>query len=210
MARRALIHITLVVSLSLLALGCGGGGDPTVQPRAGAGVGAVVGMKEEGSGTSADAGAAGAVRGSLPTVLVDVAGFVRVPGVYRLPATARVHEAIAAAGGVRRGASLTGLNRAAPLTDGQQIVVPSTTPDTHGAAGPAGAASSGGGAGGKVSINAADAAALDALPGIGPVTAQRIVDDREANGPFGSVDELDRVSGIGPTMVESLREVATT
>lgn len=136
-------------------------------------------------------------------VLVDVAGHVRRPGVYRLAAGARVHEAIAAAGGARAGADLAALNRAAALVDGQQVLVAK-----------AGATLAGDGAGGDgsvaVSINRADVAALDELPGIGPVTAARIVSEREQSGPFASVDDLDRVPGVGPGTIEALRDVATT
>jgi competence protein ComEA len=114
-----------------------------------------------------------------------------------------VHEAIRAAGGVRRGANLGALNRAAVLVDGQQVLVPDAAPAAAGSE-----ASSGGSA--TVSINSADVDALDALPGIGPVTAQHIVDEREAAGPFARVDDLDRVSGIGPATIEALRDVVTT
>ncbi|MCW2925627.1 MAG: DNA-binding protein, partial [Thermoleophilia bacterium] len=140
-------------------------------------------------------------------VLVDVAGLVRRPGVYRLPAGARVHQALAAAGGVRPGADLTRINRAAAVVDGQQVVVSPiapVAPSGRGASAPAGVPTSG-----PVSLNSADVAALDALPGIGPVTAQHIVAEREKSGPFASVDDLDRVSGIGPATIEALREVVT-
>jgi competence protein ComEA len=138
--------------------------------------------------------------------VVDVAGEVRRPGVYRMPDGARVHEAIAAAGGTTRRADLTSLNRAAPVVDGQQVLVPRL--------GEVAAASDGSGVGvggtaTTVSLNAADLAQLDSLPGIGPVTAQRILDERSTGGPFGSVDDLDRVPGIGPATIESLRDVVT-
>jgi competence protein ComEA len=132
---------------------------------------------------------------------VDVAGAVRRPGVYRLATGTRVHEAITAAGGTTRDADASSLNRAAAVVDGEQILVPART---------AAPAPSGSAPGAKVSINTADVAALDQLPGIGPVTAQRIVDDRTRNGPFASVDDLDRVSGIGRATLEQLAGVATT
>lgn len=135
-------------------------------------------------------------------VLVDVSGQVRRPGVYRLKAGARVHEAIAAAGGIRPGAELSSINRAAVLVDGQQVAVGVRSDGSSTASAASGAAPT-------VSINAGDAAALDALPGIGPVTAQRIVAEREANGPFASVDDLDRVPGIGPATIETLRTAAS-
>lgn len=137
--------------------------------------------------------------------VVDVSGHVRRPGVYRLHEGARVFEAIAAARGTRPGANLTTLNRAAEVVDGQQVVVPGPdgpAPAAGGAATPAT-----GGSGARVSLNGADVAAFDALPGIGPVTAQKLVDDRAAHGPFESVDDLDRVPGIGPATIEALRDV---
>jgi competence protein ComEA len=141
--------------------------------------------------------------GEAGGVVVDVAGAVRRPGVYRMPAGARVHEAIEAAGGARAGADVSSLNRAAPLVDGQQVLVGAAAPE-------AGAPTAQAGVGSSISINAADATQLQELPGIGPVTAQAIVDEREAGGPYASVDDLDRVRGIGPATIESLREVATT
>ncbi|MCW2926612.1 MAG: hypothetical protein JWM86_580 [Thermoleophilia bacterium] len=135
-------------------------------------------------------------------VLVDVAGFVRRPGVYRLAPGGRVHEAIAAAGGAKPGADLASINRAATVVDGQQVIVAGPASQTRG-----GEDASGGGST-TVSINTADVAALDGLPGIGPVTAERIVAERTSGGPFASVDDLDRVSGIGPATIEALREVA--
>jgi competence protein ComEA len=134
--------------------------------------------------------------------VVDVGGAVRRPGVYRMPAGARVHEAIEAAGGLRPGAATDGINRAAVLVDGQQVVVGSIVE-----AGEDDAATGSGAA--TISINQADEAALDELPGIGPVTAAKIVAERDSGGPFASLDDLDRVPGIGPTTIESLREVAT-
>lgn len=139
-------------------------------------------------------------------MLVDVAGHVRRPGVYRLETGARAHEAIAAAGGARSGADLASINRAAPLVDGQQLLVPvAAAPGASASGGAGGGVSS---SGSTVSINAADAAELDALPGIGEVTAEHIVADRTANGPFATLDDLDRVPGIGPATIEALREVA--
>jgi competence protein ComEA len=135
-------------------------------------------------------------------VLVDVAGHVRRPGVYRLAADARVHDAITAAGGAMAGADTGALNRAAPLIDGQQVLVPAAGSQDGDSAGGSG------GSAGAISVNSADAAALEGLPGIGPVTAARIVADREANGPFTSIDDLDRVPGVGPATVEALRDVA--
>lgn len=142
--------------------------------------------------------------GASKRAVVDVAGAVRRPGVYELPDGARVSDAIERAGGAIRGARLTGVNRAAPVVDGQQILVPVATPALG-----VPVANANSHAGGPVSINGASVDDLDALDGVGPVTAQKIVDDRTANGPFRSVDDLDRVPGIGPTTVEALRSDVT-
>jgi competence protein ComEA len=133
-------------------------------------------------------------------VVVDVAGAVRNPGVYRLPAGARVVDAIARAGGAGPGAALEAINRAARLADGQQVVVPE--------AGPGGGAPVAAGAGaeeGPISLGSATVAQLDTIDGIGPVTAQKIVEYRDQHGGLASVDQLDQVSGIGPATMESLR-----
>jgi competence protein ComEA len=137
-----------------------------------------------------------------PALVVDVAGAVRTPGLYRLPPGSRVADAVARAGGASAKAAMEGVNLAAPLADGEQVVVPSKVAG-GGVASPGGAsppASSG-----PVSLSAATAEQLDALPGIGPVTAQKIVDYRTAHGAFHSVDELDAISGIGPAKLDQLR-----
>ena len=138
-------------------------------------------------------------------VLVDVAGWVRRPGVYEFTEGARVIDAIDAAGGARSGALLEALNLAAPLTDGTQILVP-----REGQEGVAPAPVTGGAvAGGLVNVNSAIATELEELPGIGEVIAQRIIDYRTENGPFATVDELIDVSGIGDAILESIRELVT-
>jgi len=138
-------------------------------------------------------------------VLVDVAGWVRQPGVYEFTEGARVIDAIDAAGGARSGAVLEALNLAAPLTDGTQILVP-----REGQEGVAPAPVTGGAvAGGLVNVNSAIATELEELPGIGEVIAQRIIDYRTENGPFATVDELLDVSGIGDAILESIRELVT-
>jgi competence protein ComEA len=132
-------------------------------------------------------------------VVVDVAGAVRRPGVYRLPAGSRVVDAIGRAGGPRGGALLEAINRAARLSDGQQVVVP-----TRAAAGAAatGAASA---EDGPISLGSATVDQLDTIDGIGPVTAQKIVEFRDSHGGLSSVEQLDQVSGIGPATMQSLR-----
>lgn len=141
-----------------------------------------------------------AVQEALPQIVVHVAGAVLQPGVYELPDGARVHEALAAAGGAVPGADTDQLNLAAVLADGQKVYVPREgehvgSADGTDAASPPVA----------VSINRASARELEALPGIGPVLASRIVAYRNAHGPFRSVDDLINVSGIGPKLLEQLR-----
>jgi competence protein ComEA len=134
-----------------------------------------------------------------PDVVVDVAGAVRRPGVYRLPAGARVVDAISRAGGAASGAMLEGINRAARLADGQQVMVPA-----RGAGGTV-ASAAGAAENGPISLGAATVEQLETIDGIGPVTAGKIVEYRDAHGGLSSVDQLDRVSGIGPATMESLR-----
>jgi competence protein ComEA len=135
-------------------------------------------------------------------VVVHVAGAVLLPGLYRLPEGSRVDDAIAEAGGARPKAALDLVNLAAPVADGQQVIVP-----LRGSAPAAGspAAPEAGAFGGKVHLNSATLEQLDELPGVGPVTAQQILDYRTANGAFRSVDELDAVPGIGPARLAQLR-----
>lgn len=133
--------------------------------------------------------------------VVDVVGAVRRPGLVRLAEGSRVADAIARAGGLRRGAERAGVNFAAPVSDGQQVLVPE-----RGAAVAAGAGVSAGAApAGPVSLSSATAEQLDALPGVGPVTAEKIVAYRQQHGAFRSVDELDAISGIGPSRIADLR-----
>jgi competence protein ComEA len=134
-------------------------------------------------------------------LVVDVVGAVRRPGLVRLPEGSRVADAIARAGGLRRGAERAGVNFAAPVSDGQQVLVPE-----RGAGLAAGAGESAGSpSAGPVSLSSATAEQLDALPGVGPVTAEKIVAYRQQHGAFRSVDELDAISGIGPSRIADLR-----
>jgi competence protein ComEA len=151
--------------------------------------------------------AGGAASGSPqePPLIVDVAGAVRKPGVYEFHDGDRVVDAIQAAGGPTRKASLDALNLAAPLTDGVQILVPVVAPP--GDAVPAGAAASGPPT--LININTASATELEALPGIGEVIAQRIVDYRTQNGPFASVGALLDVSGIGDATLGDIHDLVT-
>jgi competence protein ComEA len=137
-------------------------------------------------------------------LVVHVAGAVHRPGLYRLPDGSRIDDAIAEAGGAKPRAALDLVNLAAPVADGQQVVVPLR--GSGGEIGVAGSTAAGATFPGmKVQLNSATLEQLDELPGVGPVTAQQILDYRSANGAFRSIDELDAVPGIGPTTLEQLR-----
>jgi competence protein ComEA len=141
-------------------------------------------------------------------VVIDVAGKVRRPGIVSLPLGARVHDALAAAGGARKGVDLTGLNLARVLVDGEQILV--GVAPAGGLAAPAASAPGPSGAGGRlVNVNSAGQAELEELPGIGPVTAASILQWRADNGPFTSVDELLEVSGIGDATLAKIAPFVT-
>jgi competence protein ComEA len=130
-------------------------------------------------------------------VVVHVAGAVRRHGVYRLPAGSRVTDAVRRAGGFAHGANRDAINLAARLSDGQQVVVP----------GPGTMASSSGAAArtGPISLGSATAEQLDQVEGIGPVTAQKIIEFRDQHGGLSSIDQLDEVDGIGPSTMQTLR-----
>ncbi len=155
-------------------------------------------------------------RAAPERMVVHVVGAVRRPGLYRLREGMRVADAVARAGGATRRANLAALNLAAPLVDGTQVLVPPRL-GVGGSDAAAGASSPSGlsagaamtGVGGKVSLATATAEELDELPGVGPVTAQKILDYRAEHGPFRSVEDLDDVPGIGPTRVEQLRDLVT-
>lgn len=140
-------------------------------------------------------------------LLVHVAGRVRRPGVYEFRAGDRVVDAVQAAGGPRKGADLDALNLAAPLTDGEQVLVPARGPSggASGVPGAPGATASPG----LLNINTASESDLEGLSGIGPVLAQRIIDYRTEHGPFSSVDGLLDVSGIGPATLDEFRDQVT-
>jgi competence protein ComEA len=161
-----------------------------------------------------DAGAAGpppAIRveedgadGGGGGVVVHVAGAVREPGVYRLRSGARVDDAVGRAGGATSRADLSQVNLAAEVEDGRQVLVPERVTAAQAAA--SGSAAAPVVPGVPLNLNTATIEQLDELDGIGPATAQQILDYREANGGFGSVDELNRVPGIGEKRLASLRE----
>lgn len=183
----------------------------SVQRAAGAGPGETTGP---GAAPTAPTGTAST------QVVVHVVGQVKRPGLVRLQPGARVADAIAAAGGAGPRADLSLLNLARLVVDGEQVHVPrpGEVPMGAGAGGAAGSAGSGGaaggggsagGGGGLVNLNTADLAALDTLPGVGPVLAQRILDWRAEHGRFTSVEELGEVSGIGEKLYAQIRPKVT-
>jgi competence protein ComEA len=157
----------------------------------------------EASAEGPESGSGGSTGFSLepggPDVVVDVTGAVRRPGVYRMPVGARVTDAVERAGGSAAEANLEGINLAARLSDGQQVLVPGRLPG-GGQAG-AGEASEEG----PISLGSATVEQLETIDGIGPVTAGDILEFRDAHGGLSSVDQLDEVSGIGPATMEALR-----
>jgi len=186
---RAQVVVYGAVAVALLLVGArairseGGGIEPTFAAD---------------SGAAASAGADFTLSGQASDLVVDVAGAVERPGVYRLPAGSRVEDAVERAGGPTPKAELEAVNRAARLADGQQVVVPER--------GPGGVALAGAGEEeGPISLGTATVEQLDTIDGIGPVTAQDIVEFRDQHGGLASVDQLDQVSGIGPATMESLR-----
>lgn len=135
-------------------------------------------------------------------VYVHVAGAVAAPGLYLLPTGARVFDAVSAAGGLSDTADAAAVNLARPVTDGEQLHVPAIGETA--AAPPPGERTDG-----KIDLNTADLAQLDELPRIGPAIAQRIIDWREQNGRFTSVDDLLAVPGIGEKLIAGLRDLVT-
>ena len=154
---------------------------------------AVAPAGESGSGGSFS------LSGQASDLVVHVTGAVARPGVYRLPAGSRVNDAVKRAGGAAAKAELEAVNLAARLADGQQVVVPE-----RGAAGVV-AAPGGGAEEGPISLGTATVEQLDTIDGIGPLTAQDIIEFRDQHGGLASVEQLDQVSGIGPATMESLR-----
>lgn len=150
-------------------------------------------------------------------IIIYIAGAVARPGVYRMSAGSRVFEAIERAGGTLNEASLGSLNLAAPLTDGEMLQIPAgiETDVTVHASGSHAAPDTGTGAGRsrssdvKVNVNTANARLLECLPGIGPSLATRIIDYRQKNGPFQSIEQLMSVPGIGPKKFADLKDRVT-
>jgi competence protein ComEA len=173
-----------------------------------------------GTGLAAAAGPAPSMSptpspgGPGAVIVVDVAGWVRHPGVYEFHQGDRVIDAIHRAGGARPGADLTSINLAALLSDAMQVVVGRTGAGTGpvssvGGGSTRAGASAGGGSGGLINVNTATLDQLESLPGIGPSLGQRIIDYRQAHGPFHSVDDLLNVSGIGDQRLADIRSLVT-
>lgn len=136
-------------------------------------------------------------------VIVYISGAVRAPDVYQLPAGARVKDLLIAAGGFADDADSDNVNLARPLVDGEHVHIP------HYGEAPAAEAAEGSEAAPLININTASADELEALPGVGQVSAQRIVEYRAANGPFTSVEDLKKVKGIGPSLFAKIAELVT-
>lgn len=202
------VGLLLVLGLGVRHLGRDGGAStPTASSSAPAGAPAIRVQRGDGGAR----------------VIVHVAGAVRRPGVYRLNAGSRVDDAVARAGGATAGADLSAVNLAAKAEDGRQVLVPRRTAlPTEAASGAQGTPAAGGSvaAGGSlgaagtapaapVNLGTATLEQLDALDGIGPATAQAILDHRDERGGFGSVEELAQISGIGPKRMATLREQVT-
>ena len=163
------------------------------------------------SPTSAVASATSTTAPAAPELVVHAAGAVVAPGVVHLPAGARVADLLAAAGGPSADADLDRVNLAAPLADGQRVwfprlgeVAPPPVPGEGGPAPPDGGSAA---TAGPLDLNAATAEQLEALPGVGPTIAAAIVEHRERNGPFASVDDLLDVPGIGDAKLAQLRDL---
>jgi competence protein ComEA len=168
---------------------------------------AVVVLRQQGGGGSpplrvAPLAPAAPARSSVGgrAIVVDVVGAVAHPGLYHLPQRSRVADAVARAGGLTRRAERAAVNLAAPIADGQQILVAARGSPT-GAAGAVGSSATAN----PLSLSSATAEQLDTLPGVGPVTAQKIVAYRQEHGPFTSVEALDAIAGIGPARLADLK-----
>ncbi|MGQ0617849.1 MAG: ComEA family DNA-binding protein, partial [Acidimicrobiia bacterium] len=185
----------------------GGGGGARRRPGAGGGpapAAAPAPAPAPPTPPGADRAAAPAGPAGPAQVVVHAAGALNRPGVYRLDAGARVDDVVAAAGGLAPGADADRLNLASPVADGERVYVPRLGQEAPATVGNGPSASSGRPAP-AVALNTATVGELDALPGIGPTTAAAIVAFRDQHGPFGSVDELLDVRGIGPAKLDQLR-----
>lgn len=211
-------------SADLLVSG-GDGDDRLAVTDEGAGSGSVDGLDAEGTGVDGAGGgltdASGQPLDTDGIVYVDIGGAVKHPMLAELPSGSRVEDAIEAAGGLKKNADMTSVNRAQILTDGEKVYIPEEGEGTEGAgsggsgSGSGSASAGGSGAemvgisGGRININTADVTLLQQLTGVGPVTAQKIVDYREQNGKFQSIEDLKNVSGIGEKTFEKMKDDIT-
>lgn len=221
------LSIVACILVAQNAVALFGAGDFAIEKAGGEQAGEADGAAEGGSadvdaagsadaGSSGGSGTGGATGQTAAEVVVFVSGEVANPGVYTLAQGSRVQDAVEAAGGFSDGAATQAQNLARVLQDGEQVDIVTQEEADSGAAGQGGQTSAGDGAvaadgspGGLVNVNSADAAALETLPGIGPSTAQKIIADRESNGPFASKEDLMRVSGIGEKKYEALQDLIT-
>jgi competence protein ComEA len=209
------VYVAAALAVLLVAAHYLRSGEGSAQPLSAA---QATGGGDSGTSGGSASSSGGAVqlqaRDSGP-VVVQVAGAVRSPGVYRLPAGKRVDDAVRMAGGATARADLAGVNLAAKVEDGRQVIVPERTPGAGAAAGavaPASAPDStvpGAAPAAPLSLNTATADQLDTLDGVGPATAQKILAYRQQHGGFGSVSELGQVPGIGPKKLAALRTQVT-
>ena len=202
-----LVVIAMASGLAMASFG-GESGDVSFERNDGSGTSV---EREAEDALSDDAAGSSKKSSSAAEVYVDVDGAVVSPGVYRLKEGARVSQAIDAAGGLTAEADVTGLNRASKVADGQKIYVPKVGEQqavTAGGEADGGAVVTSGAndAAGLVNINTASAAELQTLSGIGPSMAQSIIDERTKNGLFASIDDLMRVSGIGEKKLAKIKD----
>jgi competence protein ComEA len=205
--RPAATALVLVAALAAIVAAAGVWmGRPQAEPVRGLPAVVVEGAQPTSSPTSSPTSTPSAASGTL---VISVSGRVARPGLVRVPEGARVADVVAAAGGPLRGTDVTGLNLARRVSDGEQVAVGvPAAPDAGGAQPSAASASSvAGGPQGKVDLNTATVTQLDALPGVGPVTAQHIVDWRTRNGRFAKIEQLREVDGIGERRFQQLRDL---
>jgi competence protein ComEA len=204
------------VESSALAALAVSAGPSTADPVSSSRVGGATDSSGRPNATGTIAESASSVANQPTEIVVSVTGLVEKPGIVTLPDSARVADAIAAAGGAAEGADLTGLNLAARLADGDSVVVGNSANAGGSQSGLSGgtraqsaATASGTPSGGLVNLNTADEAALDTLPGVGPVMAKNILAWRAANGKFTTVEQLQEITGIGPSRYAQLSPLVT-
>ena len=202
MSSRSQLLVYGAAAVALLLLGARWIRSADAQSSSGGGVSY---SSDSSGGNPTGSGSFGVQAEGGQDVVVDVAGAVVKPGVYRLPAGSRVNDAIERAGGATAKAESEAINLAARLSDGQQVVLPSKVESSArlGASSDSGTVATN--AAGPISLGTATVDQLDTIEGIGPVTAQHILDYRDEHGGFSSIDELDQVPGIGPATMEALR-----